>query len=62
MIGDSWVVVWLIGVTKGLETPNRPQKPCCMSVVWVAVKELKLSYCIGGTLLFTAYTHYGNLI
>ena len=29
---------------------------------WVAVKELKLSYCIGETLLFTTYTHYGNLI
>ena len=29
---------------------------------WVAVKELKLSYHIGETLLFTIYTHYGNLI
>ena len=29
---------------------------------WVAVKELKLSYCIGETPLFTIYTHYGNLI
>ena len=29
--------------------------------VWVAVKELKLSYYIGETLLFTIYTHYGNL-
>ena len=29
---------------------------------WVAVKELKLSYYIAGTLLFTIYTHYGNLI
>ena len=28
---------------------------------WVAVKELKLSYYIGETLLFTMYTHYGNL-
>ena len=30
----------------------------------VAVKELKLSYSIGETLLFTIYiyTHYGNLI
>ena len=28
----------------------------------VAVKELKLSYYIGETLLFTTYTHYGNLI
>ena len=29
---------------------------------WVAVKELKLSYYVGETLLFTTYTHYGNLI
>ena len=29
---------------------------------WVAVKELKLSYYIGETLLFTIYTHYGNLM
>ena len=29
---------------------------------WVAVKELKLSYYIGKTLVFTIYTHYGNLI
>ena len=28
----------------------------------VAVKELKLSYYIGETLLFAIYTHYGNLI
>ena len=29
---------------------------------WVAVKELKLSYYIGETLVFTIYSHYGNLI
>ena len=31
---------------------------------WVAVKELKLSYNIGETLLFAIYiyTHYANLI
>ena len=29
---------------------------------WVAIKELKLSYYIGETLLFTLPTHYGNLI
>ena len=29
---------------------------------WVAVKELKLSYSIGETLLLTIYTHYGNLV
>ena len=30
--------------------------------LWVAVKELELSYYVGETLLFTIYTHYGNLI
>ena len=36
----------------------------CAAKSWVAVKELKLSYYIGETLLFTLYiyTHYGNLI
>ena len=27
---------------------------------WVAVKALSLSYYIGGTILITFYTHYGN--
>ena len=31
------------------------------SSFWVPVKKLKLGYCIGETLLFTTYTHYGNL-
>ena len=31
-------------------------------LIWVAVKELILSYYIGETLLFTIYTHYCNLI
>ena len=31
-------------------------------ISWVAVKELRLSYYIGETLLFTIYTHHGNLI
>ena len=34
----------------------------CTGKDWVAVKELKLSYYIGETLLFTTYTHYGSLI
>ena len=33
-----------------------------LTLNWVAVKELKLSYYIGETLLFTIYSHYGNLI
>ena len=31
-------------------------------VDWVAVKELNLGYYIGGTILLTIYTHYGNSI
>ena len=31
-------------------------------ISWVAVKELKFSYYTEETLLFTMYTHYGNLI
>ena len=34
-----------------------PRQAC----FWVAVKELKLSYYIGETLLLTRYTHHGNL-
>ena len=32
------------------------------SFYWVAVKEINLSYYVGGTILITIYTHYGNLI
>ena len=38
---------------------NTLRKP--RGVFWVAVKEFKLSYYIGETLLFTMYLHYGNL-
>ena len=31
------------------------------ALYWVGVKELNLSYYIGGTILITIYTHYGNL-
>ena len=41
------------------ESGNKVFKTC---LHWVAVKELKLNYYIGETLLFTIYTHYGNLI
>ena len=34
----------------------------CTGYIWVAVKERKLRYYIGETLLFTIYTHYGNFI
>ena len=33
-----------------------------LRIIWVAVKELNLSYYIGETLVFTIYTHSGNLI
>ena len=36
--------------------------PLARVVAWVAVKELKLSHYFGETLLFTIYSHYGNLI
>ena len=32
------------------------------ALIWVAVKQLNLSYYIGETPFFTIYTHYGNLI
>ena len=51
-------------------SPKRRSFVACSSLAcpcsWVAVKELKLSYCFGETLLLTLYiyiyTHYGNLI
>ena len=46
-----------IGTTVGLHSKAH----CQQSISWVAVKELKVKYYIGGTLLFTIYTHYGNL-
>ena len=40
----------------GVESPDLH-----LNLGWVAVKELNLSYYVGETLLFTIYTHYGNL-
>ena len=48
---------WLTGIVSRDSTGTTVQ-----ILFWVAVKELKLSYHIGETLLFTTYTHYGNLI
>ena len=39
-----------------------PKSNGWLRVYWVAVKELKLSYYIEETLLFTIFSHYGNLI
>ena len=46
---------------KDLLWPSVPY-PLGMMVLKYWVAELKLSYYIGETLLFTFYTHYGNLI
>ena len=46
----------------GVECVERNRRMLLYGIYWVAVKELKLSYYIGETLLFTIYTHYGNLI
>ena len=44
---------------------SRDTRKKCWSLrsqlVWVAVKALKFSYCIGETILITMYNHYGNL-
>ena len=55
--GPHMMVVLLRGQQPGSLHRNRAGFSC-----WVAVKELKLSYYIGETLLFTICTHYGNLI
>ena len=64
--------VLLLGISSEIETrrtaitpPRVPWLTLARNMLlsrWVAVKELKLSYCIGETPLFTTYTHYGNLI
>ena len=50
---------WLL--LRSPEPTVRPQGGA-LTMSWVAVKELKLSYYIGETLLFTKKTHYGSLI
>ena len=54
----SWT--FKLSLISGFKTEQQGYRPC--RLFWVAVKELKLSYCIGETLLFTMYTDYGNLI
>ena len=44
------------------EEALKPTKNLWNPEDWAAVKELELSYNIGGTLLFTRHTHYGYLI
>ena len=41
---------------------NRSMRLQRLGFSWAAVKELKLSYYIGETLLITIYTHSGHLI
>ena len=55
------------GSCQAVADPSKlPPQVWCLQrnirIVWVAVKELNLSYYIGETLLFTIYTHYGNLM
>ena len=62
-IGLLYMLAQFQGLT--LPTPAETLSSCKRqnhSGNWVAVKELNLSYYIGETLLFTIYTHYGNLI
>ena len=54
---DPWKQHYYINL---ISTIIHTQENCAL--FWVAVKELNLSYYIGETLLFTIYTHYGNLI
>ena len=49
-------------VSRGFAARHPLALVICTLVYWVAVKELKLSYYIGGTILIAIYTHYGNLI
>ena len=42
-------------------TSLRPPK-VSLKMNWVAVKEFKLRYYIGETIVFTMHTHHGNLI
>ena len=48
---SNWGYVSITAVLRTSDTPY----------YWVAVKGLNLSYYIGETLLFTIYSHYGNL-
>ena len=57
ILGDGSVVTWGSATTGGDSSAVQ-----YLLRHWVAVKELELSYYIGETLLFTIYTHYGNLI
>ena len=62
--GSQFVTHFTGRVLERLALSNTPinTKAPRRSFNWVAVKELKLSYYIGETLLFSIYTHYGNLI
>ena len=66
---EGWCVVMEVDETLQIFGVNRlswdilsTQGDRVARLFWVAVKELKFSYHIGETLLFTIYTHYGNLI
>ena len=60
----TYVCIYGSKVVQGFSHVQRSNKAKFLNehLDWVAVTELKLSYYIGGTLSFTIYTHYGNLI
>ena len=55
------ILPYLLSGARAIINPKFTLKPC-LPQEWVALKELKSSYYTGETLLFTIYTHYGNLI
>ena len=64
----TYIYIYNIGMTEDqVETLTFPELwvnavPSAVPFFWVAVKELKLSYYIGETILITIYTHHGILI
>ena len=63
-VGQKACTVSTSGMTGQTQLDTDERHECLPAVehFWVAVKELKSSYYIGETLLFTIYTNYGNLI
>ena len=57
------MALWPWKLSQMAQGEERPERLLRLGFLIIrAVKELKLSYYIGETLLFTIYTHYGNLI
>ena len=60
--GSQFVTHFTGRVLERLALSNTPINTKAPSFNWVAVKEHNLTYYIGEALLFSIYTHYGNLI